>query len=77
MYVVEAVDCKNGGVLAVSDALTLAQSSLTTLVVVPTSASIVSSTALLVIAAASAAGITAVAVGRGGEDGPSIMSPEQ
>ena len=78
MYVVEAVDCKKGSVLAVSDALTLAQSSLTTLLVLPTAvaAGLFSSTALLVIAAASAAGITAAALGRG-ENTPSIMSPEQ
>ena len=64
MYVVEVVDCGNGGVLAVSDALTLAQ--------LPThnargaphhrSRGFLSSTAFLVIAAASAAGITAIAV---------------
>ena len=78
MYVVEAVDCKKAGVLAVSDALTLTQSSITTLVVIPTAATaaLLSSTALLVIAAASAAGITAAALGRG-ENAPGIMSPEQ
>ena len=36
MYLVEAVDCGDDGVLAVSDALTLAQLPLTTLVVLPT-----------------------------------------
>ena len=36
MYLVEVVDCDDGGVLAVSEALTLAQLPLTTLVVVPT-----------------------------------------
>ena len=72
MYLVEAVDCDDDGVLAVSDALTLAQLPLTTLVVLPATAvaAFLSSTAFLVLAAASAAGITAIAV-QAGEDHPS------
>jgi len=79
MYLVEAVNCPDAGVRAVSDALTLARLPLTTLVVLPTTTaaeSVFSSTAFLLIAAASAAGITAIAVGQG-EDTPSVSSPEQ
>ena len=78
-YLVEVVDCGDGSVLAVSDALTLTQLPLTALVVVPTTAvatGFLSSTAFLVIAAASAAGITAIAIRR--QDPPqSVSSPEQ
>ena len=77
-YLVEVVDCDDEDVLAVSEALTLAQLPLTALVVVPATAvaAFLSSTAFLVIAAASAAGITAIAVA--GQDPPqNVLSPEQ
>ncbi len=78
MYLVEAVDCPDAGVRAVSDALTLAQLPLTTLVVLPTTATAtgLSSMAILLIAAGSAAGITAIAVAV--QDSPqNVLSPEQ
>ena len=77
-YLVEAVDCGNGGVRAVSDALNLAASSLKTVVVLPAEekAAFYSSTAFLVLAAASAAGITAFAI-KSGASTPAVSSPEQ
>ena len=78
-HVVEVVDCADGSVLAVSDALDLAASPLTlkTVVVLPSvRAGFLSSTALLVLAAASAVGITVFAI-RAGTSTPAVSSPEQ
>jgi Carboxypeptidase regulatory-like domain len=78
-YLVEAVDCGNGGVQAVSDALDLTRSplGLKTVVVLPAEKeAILSSTALIVLAAASAAGITAFAI-QSGASTPAVSSPEQ
>jgi len=77
-YLVEAIDCGNGGVLAVSDALNLGASpTLRTVVVLPADKeTFYSSTAFLVLAAASAAGITVYAL-RGGASSPAVSSPEQ
>jgi hypothetical protein len=79
MYIVEAIDCANTGVLAVSDALSLTGLPRTTVVVLPstaTSTSFVSSTAFLVLSAASAAAITVFAV-QAGSSSPAVSSPEQ
>jgi Carboxypeptidase regulatory-like domain len=77
-YLVEAVDCGNGGVLAVSDALNLAALPLKTVVVLPDEVkeAFYSSTAFLVLAAASAAGITVFAI-KSGASTPAVSSPEQ
>ena len=79
MYLVEAIDCDDGGVLAVSNALNFVglTTTVTTLVVLPSSALVagfLSSTAFLVLSAGSAAAITAFAV-QGGT--PAVSSPEQ
>jgi hypothetical protein len=79
MYLVEAIDCNDAGVLAVSGAVNFAglPTTLTTLVVLPSTALVagfLSSTAFLVLSAASAAAITAVAVRA---DSPAVSSPEQ
>ena len=79
MYLVEAIDCGNAGVLAVSDAVELAGVSRTTTVVLLSDlarSSFLSSTAFLVLSAASGAAIAALAVGGGG-DAPAVSSPEQ
>jgi len=77
-YLVEAIDCGNGGVLAVSDALRLSSPlPIRTVVVLPADKeTFYSSTAFLVLAAASAAGITVFAL-RGGASSPAVSSPEQ
>ena len=82
MYMVEAIDCGDSGVLAVSDALNLAGPPRATVVVLPstatrsTSSALLSSTALLVLSAASAAAITVLAV-RAGASTQAVSSPEQ
>ena len=79
-YLVEAVDCGNGGVEAVSDALNVAPSPLplNTVVVLPAEVkeAFYSSTAFLVLAAASAAGITVYAI-KSGASTQAVSSPEQ
>lgn len=76
-YVIEVVDCPDGGVLAVSEALNLAASrTLTTVVVLPTAVKAgFSSTAFLVLSAAAATGLT-LAVLAGGST-RAVLSPEQ
>ena len=75
-YLVEAIDCGNGSVLAVSDALNLTASPLKAVIVLPADKEFFSSTAFLVLAAASAAGITTFAI-QGGSSTPAVSSPEQ
>lgn len=79
-YVVEVIDCENGGVRAVSDVLDLAASPLTLqpVIVLPSAAKagFFASTAFKVLAAASAAGITLFAIQAGGST-PAVSSPEQ
>ena len=84
IYLVEAIDCGDSGVLAVSDAVNLAGLLRPTVVVLPSAQAgstrrgggFFSSTAFLVLSAASAAAITVFAIRAGGAT-PAVSSPEQ